>query len=143
MALDTFIVSWARCVLKVHGYFTLYYWAAKPFAQPQARSFWFVDVWVLSFFVLSLAAFSLSFRCANSTFQSAVIIFVIVRLWELVPYGIKVAIFTEPNKGTTNILDGRRSVIILLLNYAEMIFWFVTCYSVFVAKGQLKLKMSR
>ena len=49
------------------------------------------------------------------------------------------AIFTERNKRTTDILDPRRTVIVLLFNYAEMIFWFVVCYSILQAKGQLEL----
>jgi hypothetical protein len=55
-----------------------------------------------------------------------------------VPYGLKVAIFTEPNKGST-IRDPRRTVILLLFNYAEMIFWFAACYSILAAKGLLEI----
>jgi hypothetical protein len=94
---------------------------------------------VLLFFTLSIAAYVFSFFVHGSIFNRVVAIFVIIRLWELVPYGLKVAIFTEPNKGTTDILDPRRTVIILLLNYAEMIFWFAVCYSILQAKGQLEL----
>ena len=52
---------------------------------------------------------------------------------------MKVAIFTKVDKRTTDLLDPRRSVIILLFNYAEMIFWFAACYSILQAKGQLQL----
>ncbi|MGB8613222.1 MAG: hypothetical protein WCD60_16535 [Pseudolabrys sp.] len=140
MALDTFIVKWARCALKVQSNFTVYHWAAKPFGKPEARSFWFVDAWVLLFFVLSLLTFVLSFRFKQPAFQWTVLIVGAARLWELVPYGLKVAIFTEPNKGTTDIRDPRRTVILLLFNYAEMILWFAACYSIWRNKGLLDLE---
>ena len=136
MALDTFIVKWARCALKVQSNFTVYHWAAKPFGKPEARSFWFVDAWVLLFFVLSLLTFVLSFRSNNRLFSGpsdrrcrpsvgA------CALW------LEVAIFTEPNKGTTDIRDPRRTVILLLFNYAETTSRSAARHSIWRNKGLL------
>jgi hypothetical protein len=131
----SFIVKWFEGVLTAQQRITVFHLLSRPFS----KSFRFVDAWVLLFFALSIAAYALSFFIHGSFFNLLVAVLVIIRLWELVPYGLKVAILTEPNKGTTDILDPRRTVIILLFNYAEMIFWFAACYSILQVKGQLEL----
>ena len=115
--------------------FTVFHLVSKLFPG----SFRFVEIWVLSFFTLSIITYVLSFFIRDAIFHYAVAAIITLRLWELVPYGLRVAIFTERNKRTTDILDPRRTVIILLFNYAEMIFWFAACYSILQAKGQLEL----
>jgi hypothetical protein len=131
----SFIVKWFECALTCQQRITVFRLTSLLFPN----SFRFVDVWVLLFFAFSIAAYVSSFFIHGSFFNCLVLILVIIRLWESVPYGLKVAIFTKADKGTTDILDPRRSVIILLFNYAEMIFWFAACYAILQAKGQLEL----
>jgi hypothetical protein len=61
-------------------------------------------------------------------------------MWEFVPYILKVTIFTKADKGQDDIYDAQRSVILLLFNYLEMIFWFATCYSILASHNRLHIE---
>ena len=132
----TFIVRWAEFTIDALSYFTLFNLATMVFKE----TFRFVDAWVLLLCALSVAAFILSFDVREPAFQYAVLVLLALRVWEFVPYALRVAIFTKPNKGDSDIHDPRRTVILLLLNYVEMIFWFAACYSIAEANGWLQVE---
>jgi len=89
---------------------------------------------------LSMVAYGLSFA-TKSAFIHIVILFVmVVRMWEFLPYIFKVTIFTKANKGQTDIYDARRTVILMLSNYLEMIFWFAICYAILASHNRLHIE---
>jgi len=147
---ETFIVPWTKWLLDKCCNWTLLRWLEKKFGE----SFWLVDVYVLSFFALSFvfyivasATYILSFpagyatpRCSFCAILWIVVPMLAYRVWDWAPYILRVSIFTEPRKGKTNIKDPKRTVILLILNYLEMIFWFAALYSTFDLNGWLHVK---
>jgi hypothetical protein len=114
------------------------------FAQVQKRqelleSFSFVDAWVIGCLVLSIILYGVSFATKSAFIHSVILFVMVVRMWELLPYIFKVTIFTKANKGQADIYDARRTVILMLSNYLEMIFWFAAWYSILASHNRLHI----
>jgi hypothetical protein len=114
------------------------------FAQVQKRqelleNFSFVDSWVIGCLFLSIILYGVSFTTKSAFIHIAILFLMVVRLWEFLPYILKVTIFTKANKGQTDIYDARRTVILMLSNYLEMIFWFATWYSILASHNRLHI----
>jgi hypothetical protein len=147
---ETFIAPWTKWLLDECGKWTLLRWLEKKFGE----SFWLVDVYALSFFALSFVFYILSSAPYVSPFPAGyvtpscvfcallwiVVPILLYRVWDWAPYILRVSIFTEPRKGKTDIKDPKRTVILLILNYLELIFWFAALYSTFNLNGWLSVK---
>ncbi len=136
--MEPFIANRVENALRKQEKYTLFSLASTKVFK-QSKSFGFIEWWALAFLVLSILAYCLSFAITHWVFQIVVLILVVLRVWEYVPYIFRVAIFTQPNKGQTDILDARRSVILVLSNYLEMTFWLAACYSILFSRGLFKI----
>jgi len=108
---------------------------SKQFGQ----SFPFVDSWVIGCLVLSIILYGVSFTTKSVFIEIVILSVMVVRMWEFVPCILNVTMFTKANKGQTDIYDARRTVILMLFNYLEMIFWFATCYSILASHNRLHI----
>jgi hypothetical protein len=147
---EPFIAAWTKWLLDECCKWTLLRWLEKKFGE----SFWLVDVYALSFFALSFVFYILSAipyllsfpagyvsqRCVLCPLLWIVVPILVYRVWDYTPYILRVSIFTEPRKEKADIKDPRRTVILLMLNYLEMIFWFAALYSTFDLNGWLHVK---
>jgi hypothetical protein len=149
---ETFIVPWTRRLLYGCFKWTLLSWLEKKFGEEE--NFGLSDAYALSFFVLSFSFYILSCipyvlsfpagyvlqRCVLCPLLWIVVPILVYRVWDYAPYILRVSIFTEPRKGKTNLKDPQRTVILLMLNYLEMIFWFAALYSTFDLNDWLHVK---
>jgi hypothetical protein len=92
-----------------------------------------VDAWVVGNFVLSTATLMLVASFANHFFFAALVIYGLLRVWEVSVYQVNVLLFGEYrafSNGKDYALVGyRRLVILLLHNYAEIILWMAATYT--------------
>src|SRR5262249_27849439 len=142
---ETFIVPWTRRLLDRCYRLTLLSWLEKKFGEEE--NFGLSDAYALSFFVLSFSFYILSStpyvlsfpagyvsqRCALCPLLWIVVPILVYRVWDYAPYILRVSLFA-------NIKDSKRTVILLMLNYLEMILWFAALYSAFDLNGWLHVK---
>ena len=99
-------------------------------------SYCFVDGYVLGNLLLSIVLFYIC-SALNLHYWEAIFLFYGgIRVFEVFIYQINVLLFDEyraKKAGKTYVLGGfRRLVILLLLNYVEIIFWFALFYRNFI-----------
>lgn len=84
-----------------------------PWQERQTKGFWFVEIWVLVFFILSVLFYVCSFGSKYLSPSGPLVFLVIVsviflyRMWEYTPYVVRISIFTLRNKGRAEIEDPR------------------------------------
>jgi hypothetical protein len=128
---DTYIVKAVETATSHAKKCSYFYWV-EYFLGP--RGFAFVDSWALSFLALSIAAFCIALFTTNETIQWLIVVGSAVRVFEYLNYLFWVILFARPNKGKTDLRSYKRSVLLLMFNYAETIFWFSTWYALLAAK---------
>jgi hypothetical protein len=98
------------------------------------------DVWALAWLTASVFVFAISFCTDNAIFVGMLLVLATlttVRVSECVIYLTSVMIFPRANKGQYDILSPQRSIILLICNYLEIIFWFAFWYSMLKRTGRL------
>lgn len=100
--------------------------------KPIRGSYLFVDIWVHGNFILSILVFLLWCSASVAWVTGVVLAYAALRLYEILIYQFNVIFFGKlraKKKGQDNaLLDPVRSVLSLLLNYIEVIFWFALFY---------------
>lgn len=101
-------------------------------------SYGFIDAWVLAHFFLSII--SLAFICTynQSLVRPLLVAYAAMRIVEVTVYQINAILFDAyrwaKSGGISSPLKSyRRTVILILQNYVEMIFWFAGLYSYFAS----------
>ena len=103
-------------------------------------TFFFVEIWVLAWVTASAFFFAISFCTQNAmvvTMLTVLAALSAVRVFECVIYLTDVMIFPRANKGEYDIFSPRRSIILLICNYVEIIFWFAFWFSLLRRTGRL------
>jgi hypothetical protein len=127
----SFIVPvWAAIfrALSVISLFGLLRWA-MPWLQDKNRSYAVVETWVVAHTALALFAALLAHAGVASTLVTVLLVYGGFRVFEIVVTQVNVLLFDEwraRRAGRSYSLRGYRRILILLLhNYAEVVFWFV------------------
>lgn len=131
--MNSFIVEfWAR-IFFVLGKLSLF--SLLRILIPSLNSYRWIDAYVLGHTFLSLVALFIVGFCQNSLIAWGLTIYGAVRVIEINIYQINVLLFDEyraKRAGRQYVVRGyRRLVLLLLHNYAEIIFWFACSYIIF------------
>lgn len=99
------------------------------------RSYLFVDIWVLGHLVLAAIGVAFSSPYDISSWQAFLLVWGGVRVLETVVYQVNVLLFDEyrtKKAGRRYAVRGfRRTIILLLHNYAEIMLWYAMFYRSF------------
>lgn len=87
----------------------------------------FVDAWVSFWFFLSFAVLY-TYNLTWELFQWFVVALAILRVLELVVYSLSVLLVDPFTKGDYALSSYRRSLILSLMNYVEIMTWFAVIY---------------
>jgi hypothetical protein len=133
---DSFVVDITDGLLRALRKISYFHWVCKLVPE----TFFFVDIWALAWLTASVFVFAISFCTDNAIFVGVLLVLATlttVRVFESVIYLTSVMIFPRANKGQYDILSPRRSIILLICNYLEIIFWFAFWYSMLRRTGRL------
>jgi hypothetical protein len=130
--MDTFIVGfWAR-VFSVIRWVSLFHPIYKSLPK-RMQTYGFVDAWVIGNSVLSVIALLVAEVCPKSFWAYMLVIYGILRIFEVVTYQVNVVFFDAFRKPTVDEsyqLRGYRRILILSIhNYIEILFWFAAIYA--------------
>ena len=95
---------------------------------------------MLAWLTASVLFFAISFCTGNAIVVEMLAVLAAlsaVRVFECVIYLTDVMIFPRANKGEYDIFSPQRSIILLICNYVEIIFWFAFWYSLLRQTGRL------
>jgi hypothetical protein len=95
------------------------------------KKFMFVDIWVMGHTLLSLVAVIVSRYSNNELLKDILLYYGILRVFEIFVYQTKV-ILVDGYQVRPNVRSYRRTVICLLHNFIEIIFWFTFSYLVLI-----------
>ena len=94
-------------------------------------------MWTLGFLILSVLCFVVALLIDGRCIQYVIVVLSAIRVFEYFVYLFWVVLFARPNKGLKDIRSYRRSLLLLMCNFVETVFWFATWYSVLAHKGLL------
>jgi hypothetical protein len=135
---DSFVLQFANSVVAACERISFFYWIARLWGDPSYR---FVDCWVLSWVSAAALAYFSSFLYESSYLQAAIVLISAIRIIEMLVYHAKILIFDQYRAGTKNysVRSYRRILILLALNYVEIILWFGTYYSFLVISQKMSV----
>ena len=139
---DTFVVEFFRRIFSFLEKVSITY-ALKCIIRHfvDDRLYGFIDAIVLLFFIVSLINLILSIYFPYSTINIIIIFLSCIRVFEIIIYQANVILFHAINSGEFPFLRSYiRSVILVVINYIEIIIWFSGYYIVFAAIGDLKIE---
>lgn len=124
---NTFIVYFWERIFSYLSKVSIFYWLRKI---TKNKSYFFVDVWVLGNLFLSFLSVILSYYieiCFKFLFW-IILIYGILRVFEIIIYQFNVLFFDRIRAHKRNqdysISSATRMVILLLHNFAEIMFWY-------------------
>jgi hypothetical protein len=122
---DTFVVLLTLRVLAVLNRLTFYHWVAKI----TPISWLFVDVWVIGWTLAAVAAYFVAVFDLSQTCQILLIAVGAIRVLEITAFHLGELLGASSDNGNPRSLRSyRRTLVLLILNYMEIIFWFATLY---------------
>ncbi len=128
--MKTFIVDWWSRVFLSLRWVSLFEPLRRIF--PALKTEGAVDVWVLSNFVLAILVSAIAPFVSCVWGKVFLVGYSLLRVFEIAIYQINVLIFDEyraQKESKSYELRGyRRLVVLLLQNYAEIVFWFAAIY---------------
>lgn len=96
------------------------------------KTYRFVELWVLGNLILSILFSHIAYNFQNRYLSYGILIYGLIRVFEVVIYQINVLIFhpyRAAKKGKKYFIKSPfRMVVLLLHNYIEIIFWFMSIY---------------
>lgn len=130
--MTSFVVEFWSRVFAALGRVSLF--SLVRWALPFPISARFVDVWVLSHLLLAFATLVVVTYSSQHWISLALVIYGVVRVFEIAVYQTNVLLFDEyraVKAGREYALEGYRRIVLLLLhNYAEIIIWLASTYTV-------------
>lgn len=119
----SWVFSWLRCISWI-------YIVRKIF--PKTRlSYGFIDAWTVGNTMLALISVWIVQYNLNGLLKSILLVYGISRVFEIIVYQTNILLFDEYRAGDSYVMKSyRRTVILLLHNFAEIIFWFAAFYCI-------------
>ncbi len=140
----SFIVPFWAAIFRALSFISVFPWLSRiRWLRDEKRSYAVVEVWVFGHTVLAFAIALLAYVKPSLGVVNAVLIYGGLRVFELVVYQANVLLFDEwraRRAGKSYSLRGYRRILLLLLhNYAELMFWFMAALFAFHARAYLAL----
>lgn len=107
--------------------YTFFSWVRKTFHWEGSPRF--VEGWVVSWLAFSIVSFPLSFLQWPSVVCWLVGSASAYRVYEIVVYAANTVLFRSVRGPTRPLRSRERYAVLILINYAEIILWFATYYS--------------
>ncbi len=130
--MSSFIVEFWSNIFGALGRVSLF--AIVRWAFPSWISARFIDAWVLGHLVLAFAALVIVSLFPNHVISIIFVVYGVVRVFEIAVYQTNVLLFDEyraVKAGRDYALEGYRRIVLLLLhNYAEIIVWLASTYTI-------------
>jgi hypothetical protein len=124
---DTFIVEFALAAVRFARFFTIAGWIEQNF------SWLFVEIWVVAWAVIAIIFYTGSLVVPDFLFiPSAIVGF--LRVNEIITTHIEQLL----TRNIHALRSYRRSFVLLVFNYIEIILWFATFYALFIHYGWLQ-----
>jgi hypothetical protein len=89
----------------------------------------FVEIWVMSWLAVSIVGFLFSFLQLPWIVSGMIWLASAYRLYEILMYAANTVLFRSVRGATRPLRSRERYAVLILINYAEIIFWFATYYS--------------
>jgi hypothetical protein len=140
----SFIVPFWAAVFRALSFVSVFWLLRRiPWLRDEKRSYAVVEVWVFGHTALAFAIALFAYVQPSLGAVSAALIYGGLRVFELVVYQANVLLFDDwraRRAGKSYSLRGYRRILLLLLhNYAELIFWFMAALFAFHARTYLAL----
>jgi hypothetical protein len=119
---DTFVVRAVLGILRVLNHLTFYHWVAKAFTI----SWLFVDVWVICWLLAAIAGYFIAAFDLWGMFQFLILWLGATRVLEITTFHLGELL--GASSASRSLRSYRRSLVLLIFNYVEIIFWFATLY---------------
>lgn len=130
VVLDSFIVRFWAFIFSCLRWVSLFQIISKLF--PRLITYGFVEVWVLLHLIFSFISIWVVQHTQNVILHRIILIYAMMRVFEIIVYQVDVLLFDEYRAsyktGKYFLRSYRRTVILLLHNFAEIIFWFAASY---------------
>ena len=127
---DSYIVRCVTRAVQVADHATLYGFLARRLLPTRYGNWRFVDTWVLSHLALAFTAWLALGMFGRLWVFLLLLIYGAFRAWEICLTALSVALGGRPDAEFT-VLSVRRSLILGVLNYVEVMFWFAAAYAYF------------
>lgn len=128
---DSFVVQAILTVIGVARKVMPYGLVSKYVFRQSVVSFYFVDVWVLFHLLLAIAVWVTLPLTVSIYLGWVLIAYGAVRVFELVVYNLDVMFGDPVTAKPYKLRSLRRSLLLALCNYAEVLFWFAAFYRIF------------
>lgn len=128
---DSFILSAATASLKRAYSLMPFALAERALFGDRPTSYFFVDAWVLAHVALSIFAWLLASPTIAGFWQGFLLVYAFWRVLEICIYNMRQMLGAHTKIPTPNtVRSTRRSFLLALLNYGEVLFWFAAVYRV-------------
>ncbi|MGD8190274.1 hypothetical protein ACQCN2_09860 [Brevibacillus ginsengisoli] len=95
------------------------------------QSYLFVEVWVVMNLIIGIVSTLIAYYSALPSIVSWILlIYSFIRVTEIIVYQVNVLLFDPYRNLGFSVRSYRRSVILLIHNYMELIFWFASSYTI-------------
>ncbi len=142
MKSDSFIFDGAAKLanlLSHISYFSVVRWSLGKFGYE--ISYFFVDCWVLGWFACAVLSSFIVIELYHPYLYAAIIIVSSIRILEMITYQMNVLMFhPRSSKGISPLRGYRRSIILVIINYFEIIFWFTAYYLISRISGYISIE---
>jgi hypothetical protein len=128
---DTFILDLARRSLDRAYALTPFGIAERLLFAGAPASYFVVDAWVIAHFVFAITLWLAVSSGVAAVLKGIFIAYLAWRVFEICLYNLRVMLGAHSKIPTPNVVRSkRRSLLLGLLNYAEVLFWFAAAYHV-------------
>jgi hypothetical protein len=146
------IVYQVGCLLHAYGrFFTIYgwrfhFWPPPGAGQPRGQFDRWVDMYVLGWITAAVAAYVIVCSKHPHWLHVAVVVislFSILRVVEIPAFHLEMLLTGTGGGGLPTVASHRRSLLLFLINYLEIIVWFAVYYSLLSSYGALQVEWCR
>jgi hypothetical protein len=126
--MKSFIVDTGATLFNRLRWISLFHPISKIFPR-LGKSYGFIEWWVLGNFSCSIIFLAISTFSDIAWWEIILLSFAGLRIFEIIVYQINVLLFDQYRRGAQYVLRGvERIIILLLINYIEILFWFALFY---------------
>ena len=132
--MDTYILNLWTYVFALLRYLSPYYWTYRLLPQRIVATWGFSDSWVLVFSIVAIIFVLLIPISLGSRLAVAAFVIGGLRVLEIIGYLFNVLLLSTSKKSSgesiPRLLSARRSLVLALHNYIEIVLWFAVSYSI-------------
>lgn len=126
--METPVIRLWSFIIPLLGWLTPHKWLARMI--PTDKKYVFVDLWIMLNFMISIAALLCATHSGSAPYLLTIFTWYgVMRVFEIVVYQAKVILFDPYNKKKYAVRSYRRTIVLVIHIYIEIIFWFGSFYA--------------